>query len=53
MAPDAPPAAPAIEAVIHTDEFAQHGGSYVFDPATGRRTRVVEAPPATPEGEAK
>jgi hypothetical protein len=30
-----------------TDEFAGQGGSYIFDPATGKRTRqqVPETPP--------
>lgn len=28
--------------VIATDEFAGHGGSYIYDPATGKRTRVEE-----------
>jgi len=29
--------------VITTDEHAGHGGSYQLDPATGARTKVVDA----------
>lgn len=32
----------AMMQVIATDEFAGQGGSYIYDPATGKRTRVEE-----------
>lgn len=45
----AAPAAPvktALEAIT-TDEYAGQGGSYVFDPATGKRTPVTGTPIST------
>lgn len=41
MRPDAP-AVPQknVSEVLTTDEFAGKGGSYVFDPVSGTRTRV-------------
>jgi hypothetical protein len=40
----AAPAAPAKTAfdAIRTDEYAGQGGSYLFDPATGKRTPITE-----------
>ncbi len=39
----ATPATPktALDA-IRTDEYAGQGGSYLFDPATGKRTPITE-----------
>ncbi|MDF3024805.1 MAG: hypothetical protein K0R10_2166 [Alphaproteobacteria bacterium] len=40
----ATPAAPAKSALdaIRVDEYAGQGGSYLFDPATGKRTPITE-----------
>lgn len=59
--PDVAGGAPAPHdsaTAIASDEYSGLGGSYVFDPATGKRTRV-EGPdkhdpaPAAPEAEEK
>lgn len=36
----------AIDAILH-DEHAGKGGSYIYDPETGKRTLVDDAPPAS------
>ena len=41
LAPSAP--TPAVEVAITTDEHAGCGGSYVFDPKTGKRTPAEPA----------
>lgn len=33
--------------VILNDEHAGKGGSYIYDPETGKRTLVDDAPPAS------
>lgn len=40
----AAPATPAKDALdaIRTDEYAGKGGSYLFDPITGKRTPITE-----------
>lgn len=49
-APEQPDHMPALMRALTTDENAGKGGSYVFDPATGKRTPVVDAPsPAVAE----
>lgn len=37
--PETPPA-PDAAIAVPSDEFAGQGGSYLVDPATGRRTRM-------------
>ena len=37
----AKPAAPNVLEAIKTDEYAGQGGSYAFDPATGKRTPII------------
>jgi hypothetical protein len=34
-----------LVAILTTDEFAGHGGSYVLDPATGQRKRQQDPEP--------
>jgi hypothetical protein len=34
----------AMMKTIAADEFAGQGGSYIYDPATGKRTRVPDEP---------
>lgn len=31
-----------VHKAITTDEYAGHGGSYLYDPATGKRTPITE-----------
>lgn len=38
-----PDASADLIAVITSDEFAGQGGSYTYDPATGKRTKNLES----------
>jgi len=50
-----PPVKPAELSYVGDDEFWGHGGSYLLDPVTGKRSLIVEtaaAPIQSPEPEA-